>query len=75
MNTIFIEMVDMTPPTASSIKQMIETTKYNVRECGASKMLTKLIILDKLHKYYHTTGHDKYKHAYNLLNRFLQHER
>lgn len=72
MNTIFIEMVDMNPPTASSIKQMIETTKYNVRECGASKTLTKLIILDKLYKYYHLTRHDKYKHAYNLLHRFMQ---
>lgn len=56
---------------AASIKQMIETDKYNWREQGLSKRQVKERMVKKLHAAWVCTGSQKYYHAYSLLHIFV----
>lgn len=56
---------------AASIKQMIETDKYNWREQGLTKRQVKERMVKKLYAAWLCTGSKKYHHAYSLLHRFV----
>ena len=60
---------------AASIKQMIETDKYNWREQGMTKSEVKDRMIKKLHGAWICTGSQKYYHAYSLLHMFVEKER
>ena len=56
---------------AASIKQMIETDKYNWREQGMTKREVKERMVKKLYNAWLCTNSQKYYHAYSLLHRFV----
>ena len=56
---------------ATSIKQMIETDKYNWREQGMTMREVKERTVKKQHSAWICTGSQKYYHEYSLLHRFV----
>lgn len=66
-DTIYIELLDESEPSFSSIKQMIETDKYKMREEGATKEEVKDKIQAKFLAHFQSTGYNKYLHAYKLI--------